>query len=35
MEYDMDIEEFSLFLMEYDMDIEEFSCFQWIKYVFL
>ena len=29
MEYDMDIKEFSLFLMEYDMDIEEFSCFQW------
>ena len=29
MEYAMDIEEFSLFLMEYDMDIEEFSCCQW------
>ena len=29
MEYDMDIQEFSCFLMEYDMDIEEFSCFYW------
>ena len=29
MEYDMDIEEFSCFLllMEYDIDTKEFSCF--------